>query len=51
LNGIVTSDKAEIAAKFDGEIFEPFDQPAMKIRFRMLFGQIQEFNEIAIPKD
>ena len=51
LDRVMTADKAEIATEFDKEILEPFNQAAMKVGFRVIFGQVEKFDEVTVSED
>ena len=51
LDGVMAADEAEVAAEFDEEILEFFNQAAMEIGFGMILGQVEKLNQITVFKD
>src|ERR1700685_40324 len=47
LDGIMAADKTEIATEFDEEVLQLRDESVVEIRFRMVFGKVQELDEVA----
>jgi hypothetical protein len=51
LDGIMAANETKVAAEFDEKMLELFDKPTMQVGFAVLFRQVQEFNEVTVPKN
>jgi len=51
LDGVMAADEAKVAAEFDEEILEAFDEGVMEVGLGIVFGEVEEFDEVRVLED